>query len=71
MAEAPNGTAATSPKQVEVSSLSSASTTAAVAGYSYHLFAEKLVPVLVDLFLQAPSVEKYNIYPEIVQGLGR
>ncbi|CAK9187179.1 unnamed protein product [Ilex paraguariensis] len=71
MAEAPNGTAATSPKQVEVSSLSSASTTAAVAGDSNHLFAEKLVPVLVDLFLQVPSVEKYNIFPEIVQGLGR
>lgn len=34
-------------------------------------FAEKLVPVLVDLFLQAPLVEKYIMFPEVVQGLRR
>nr|XP_027107485.1 protein MON2 homolog isoform X2 [Coffea arabica] len=32
---------------------------------------EKVVPVLVDLFLQAPAAEKYNIYVETIQGLGR
>ncbi|KAJ6846953.1 protein MON2-like protein isoform X4 [Iris pallida] len=36
-----------------------------------HLFAEKLVPVVVDLFLEAPSTEKCSIFPEIIQGLGR
>ncbi|XP_022932524.1 protein MON2 homolog isoform X1 [Cucurbita moschata] len=35
------------------------------------LFAEKLVPALVELFLHAPMVEKCIICPEIVQGLGR
>ncbi|KAF5192862.1 Mon2-like protein [Thalictrum thalictroides] len=37
---------------------------------SSHLFGEKLVPVLVDLFQSAPAVEKYNIFPEVIQGLG-
>ncbi|GMP60728.1 hypothetical protein CsSME_00023471 [Camellia sinensis var. sinensis] len=45
--------------------------TSMTAGISSYLLAEKLVPVLVDLFLQAPAIEKYNIFPEIVQGLGR
>ncbi|THF94938.1 hypothetical protein TEA_007883 [Camellia sinensis var. sinensis] len=45
--------------------------TSTTAGISSYLLAEKLVPVLVDLFLQAPAIEKYNIFPEIVQGLGR
>ncbi|KAL3516234.1 hypothetical protein ACH5RR_023136 [Cinchona calisaya] len=38
---------------------------------SSYLFSEKLVPVLVDVFLQAPATEKYNILPETIQGLGR
>ncbi|KAL7239326.1 hypothetical protein ACSBR2_005270 [Camellia fascicularis] len=45
--------------------------TSTTAGISSYMLAEKLVPVLVDLFLQAPAIEKYNIFPEIVQGLGR
>ncbi|KAL5702278.1 hypothetical protein ACHQM5_027513 [Ranunculus cassubicifolius] len=36
-----------------------------------HLFGEKLVPMLVDLFQSAPPVEKYDIFPELIQGLGR
>ncbi|KAL0397341.1 UNVERIFIED_CONTAM: protein MON2 [Sesamum calycinum] len=41
-------------------------------GYStYKLFAERLVPVLVDLFVQAPVTEKYNIFPGVIQSLGR
>lgn len=38
---------------------------------TYTLFAEKLVPVLVDLFLQAPLREKYNVFPSVIQSLGR
>ncbi|XP_011078738.1 protein MON2 homolog isoform X3 [Sesamum indicum] len=41
-------------------------------GYNtYKLFAERLVPVLVDLFVQAPVTEKYNIFPGVIQSLGR
>ncbi|XP_068649645.1 uncharacterized protein [Aristolochia californica] len=35
------------------------------------VFAQKLVPVLVDLFILAPAVEKSNVFPDIIQGLGR
>ncbi|KAK6139372.1 hypothetical protein DH2020_026880 [Rehmannia glutinosa] len=38
---------------------------------TYTLFAEKLVPVLVDLFLQAPVIEKCNVFPNVIQSLGR
>ncbi|GER36682.1 ARM repeat superfamily protein [Striga asiatica] len=37
----------------------------------YTLFAEKLVPVLVDLFLLAPVKEKYDVFPNLIQSLGR
>lgn len=50
------------------SSLLKKSVTASTPNY---MFAEKLVPLLVDLFLQAPAVEKYILYPEIIQSLGR
>uniref|UniRef100_A0A7N0ZU03 Protein MON2 homolog n=1 Tax=Kalanchoe fedtschenkoi TaxID=63787 RepID=A0A7N0ZU03_KALFE len=46
----------------------SASKMAGVPGY---LFAEKFVPVLVSLFLQAPVSAKYGAFPEIISGLGR
>lgn len=36
-----------------------------------HLFAEKLVPIIVEIFLEAPPIEKCSIFPEIIQGLGR
>ncbi|KAK9137366.1 hypothetical protein Sjap_007960 [Stephania japonica] len=36
-----------------------------------NLFAEKLVPLLVELFQSAPAVEKCRMLPEIIQGLGR
>lgn len=61
--EAPNGTTPISPNKVVASPES--------AGLPSYIFAEKLVPVLLDLFLRAPTVEKYVIYPEIIQGLGR
>lgn len=67
----PNGTASISQTKVESPSLSSGSTTALTAGIPSYLFAEKLVPVLVDLFLQAPEIEKYIIFPELIQCLGR
>ncbi|KAL9447587.1 hypothetical protein AB3S75_015123 [Citrus x aurantiifolia] len=64
----PNGTAPTTPKDASALSESSGSVTAAIPN---HLFAEKLIPVLVDLFLTAPAVEKCIIFPEIIQNLGR
>jgi hypothetical protein len=67
----PNGTAFISQTKVEAPSLSSGSTTALPTGIPSYLFAEKLVPVLVDLFLQAPEIEKYIIFPELIQSLGR
>ncbi|XP_020589215.1 protein MON2 homolog isoform X4 [Phalaenopsis equestris] len=36
-----------------------------------HLFMEKLIPVIIELFLAAPSTEKCNIFPKIIKGLGR
>ena len=69
--EIPNGRSSLSPNKEENPSLSSATNTDTTAGISSYLFAEKLVPVIVDLFLQAPSVEKNKIFPDIVQGLGR
>lgn len=43
----------------------------APVGIQNVLFAEKLVPALVELFLHAPMVEKCIICPEIIQSLGR
>ncbi|XP_027363555.1 protein MON2 homolog isoform X3 [Abrus precatorius] len=67
--EAPNGTTPISPNKIAASPGSGS--TAAITIIPSYMFAEKLVPVLVDLFLQAPAVEKYNIYPEIIQSFGR
>lgn len=66
-----NGT--TSNKHVEVESPSSSSDSKSVSAttISSDLFAEKLVPVLVDLFLQAPIAERSITFPYIIQGLGR
>lgn len=69
--ERSNGTSSTPLKKKEAKSPSSRSSTFATAALPSYLFAEKLVPVLVDLFLRAPSIEKYIIYPEIIQSLGR
>lgn len=35
------------------------------------MFAEKLIPALVELLLQAPAVEKYILFPEVIQNLKR
>lgn len=69
--ERPNGTSSMPLKKKEAKSPSSRSSTDVTAGLPSYLFAEKLVPLLVDLFLKAPSVEKYIIYPEIIQSFGR
>uniref|UniRef100_A0A6N2LZA3 Protein MON2 homolog n=1 Tax=Salix viminalis TaxID=40686 RepID=A0A6N2LZA3_SALVM len=63
--------ASVSPKKVEDPPRSSGSSTTIVAGIPSYLFAEKLVPVLLDLLLQAPIIEKHIIFPEIIQTLGR
>lgn len=67
----PNGTTSISLSKAEATSLSSGSTTALTEGIPSYLFAEKLVPVMVDLFLQAPEIEKHIIFPELIQSLGR
>ncbi|XP_020540275.1 protein MON2 homolog isoform X1 [Jatropha curcas] len=68
--ETPNGTASILPKEVETPHQGSESTTL-FSGIPSCVFAEKLVPVIIDLLLQAPVVEKYIIFPEIIQSLGR
>lgn len=68
--KAPNGTGPVSPDKV-TTSIETGSTASVNTAIPSYIFAEKLVPVLVDLFLQAPAVEKYIIYPEIIQSLGR
>ncbi|CAH8299817.1 unnamed protein product [Eruca vesicaria subsp. sativa] len=35
------------------------------------MFAEKLIPSLVELLLRAPAVEKYILFPEVIQNLRR
>ncbi|XP_024978290.1 protein MON2 homolog isoform X2 [Cynara cardunculus var. scolymus] len=71
MSDIPNGT--TSNKRVEVESPSSSSDSKrdSATTISSDLFAEKLVPVLVDLFIQAPVAERSITFPYIIQGLGR
>ncbi|GMH11321.1 hypothetical protein Nepgr_013162 [Nepenthes gracilis] len=66
--EAQNGVASVSPKSIKALVPSGTATTSGIQRY---IFAEKLVPVLVDIVLHATAVEKYCIFPEIIQGLGR
>ncbi|RLN22029.1 hypothetical protein C2845_PM07G24560 [Panicum miliaceum] len=35
------------------------------------LFVEKLVPIIVNLFLEAPPNERFSASPEVIHGLGR
>jgi len=67
--DVPNGSTPISHNEVAASPGSGS--TVAITGLPSYIFAEKLVPVLVELFLQAPAVEKHIIYPEIIQSLGR
>ncbi|KAM7273445.1 hypothetical protein ACFE04_028109 [Oxalis oulophora] len=66
-----NSSSSVSPNKSGNAHLSSSPTKIAVSGIPSYLYAEKIVTVLVDLFLQAPSVEKYIIFPEVIQSLGR
>ncbi|XP_047315251.1 protein MON2 homolog isoform X2 [Impatiens glandulifera] len=69
-AEIPNGSREISLNKTDTR-LGPESDTSTVADISSYLFAEKLIPMLVDIYLLAPAAEKYNIFPEFVQGLGR
>lgn len=60
-----------SPRTESPSISSGSNNCVTMASNPSYLLAEKLVPVLVDLFLQAPASEKCTIFPEIVQGLAR
>lgn len=64
--EVPNGIGSAFQRKGEASPMSLES----ITNINY-LLADKIVPVLVDLFLHAPATEKYKIFPEIIQGLGR
>lgn len=65
--------ASISPRKVGTSSprLGEVPTYCTMALGCSHLFAEKLVPIIVEIFLEAPPAERCNIFPEIIQGLGR
>ncbi|KAL0926436.1 hypothetical protein M5K25_002670 [Dendrobium thyrsiflorum] len=71
----PEGSASTATMVVETLSLSSSEGEAnpyeTTICSSNHLFMEKLIPVIIEFFLEAPSTEKCNIFPEIIKGLGR
>eukprot|EP01018_Ginkgo_biloba_P023241 Gb_33881 [translate_table: standard] len=54
-----------------VSDLNAAHTKDMSTEVSSTLFAEKIVTLLVDLFLLAPSVEKMETSPEVIAALGR
>ncbi|KAK8589392.1 hypothetical protein V6N12_023790 [Hibiscus sabdariffa] len=67
--ETPDDTA--SVQKAEVLSRTSSSAREATFNIPSYLFAEKIIPILVDLILQAPAVEKYIIFPEVIHSLGR
>ncbi|KAK6233045.1 hypothetical protein SCA6_003118 [Theobroma cacao] len=69
--ETPNGTASASVQKAEVLSPTSRSAAGATVNIPSYLFAEKLIPIVVDLMLKAPAVGKYIIFPEVLQSLGR
>ncbi|GMI84989.1 hypothetical protein like AT5G27970 [Hibiscus trionum] len=69
--EATNGTFSATVQKAEVPSPTSGSAPAATVNIPNYLFAEKLIPVLVDLMLKAPAAKKYIILPEVIQRLGR
>ncbi|KAE8729705.1 Cysteine synthase D1 isoform 1 [Hibiscus syriacus] len=58
-------------QKAEVLSPTSSSAQEATLNIPSYLFAEKIIPVLVDLVLQAPAIEKYIIFPEVIHSLGR
>lgn len=66
--ETPNGIASPSLSKAELDSHSSKTKTMCI---SSNVFPEKVIPLLVDISLQAPTVEKHIILPEIVESLGR
>ncbi|XP_021281523.1 protein MON2 homolog isoform X1 [Herrania umbratica] len=69
--ETANGIASASVQKAEVPSPTSRSAPGATVNIPSYLFAEKLIPIVVDLMLKAPAVEKYIIFPEVLQSLGR
>lgn len=71
MSDVTNGTTYKEQVEVVASSASFDSKKPPAVTISSDLFAEKLIPVLVDLFLQAPEAEKAVTFPYIIEGLGR
>ncbi|XP_071711861.1 uncharacterized protein [Rutidosis leptorrhynchoides] len=68
----PNGNSTNEQIEVEHSSSSSSdSKKTSTVSISSDLFAEKLVPILIEVFLQAPLAEKSTTFPYIIEGLGR
>ncbi|KAL4582852.1 hypothetical protein LXL04_007413 [Taraxacum kok-saghyz] len=71
MSDVTNGRTYQEQVEVGASSASFDSKKAPAIAISTDLFAEKLVPLLVDLFFQTPVSEKAVTIPYIIQGLGR
>ncbi|KNA25395.1 hypothetical protein SOVF_006550 [Spinacia oleracea] len=68
--ETTNGVTSTSPR-LAGDPVESEIISTSISGIQCSIFSEKLIPVFVDLFLRAPDSEKYIIYPEVIQALGR
>lgn len=68
--ESRNGVTPASPRRIEAPAKHGL-TVAPVSSIYNSIFAEKLITVMVDLFLRAPDSEKYSVYPDIIQTLGR
>lgn len=68
--ESRNGVTPASPRRIEAPAKHGLTVTPVSSIYN-SIFAEKLITVMVDLFLRAPDSEKYSFYPDIIQTLGR
>jgi len=68
--ESRNGMTPASPRWIEAPAKCGLTVTP-VSSIHNSIFAEKLITVMVDLFLKAPPSEKYSVFPDIIQTLGR
>ncbi|VAH80547.1 unnamed protein product [Triticum turgidum subsp. durum] len=65
-----NGTKRASVEQGHINGTGTKGDTVVGCGWGI-LFIEKLVPIMVNLFLEAPSNERCSASPQVIQGLGR
>uniref|UniRef100_A0A453FMD3 Mon2 C-terminal domain-containing protein n=1 Tax=Aegilops tauschii subsp. strangulata TaxID=200361 RepID=A0A453FMD3_AEGTS len=65
-----NGTKRSSVEQGHINGTGTKGDTVVGCGWGI-LFIEKLVPIMVNLFLEAPPNERCSASPQVIQGLGR